>query len=103
MTEEFNAESLENQSDSTSADQATEQTAQGESENQEQSQESGEYSPNFQYKVFDKVKEFDDLLKPIVKDKNTEDKIRNLLSKADSMDPRRSESSVFSWRCTVAT
>ncbi len=45
-----------------------------------------EYNPNLKYKVYSEEREFDDLLKPLVKDKETEEHFRTMLSKSGSFD-----------------
>lgn len=45
-----------------------------------------EYTPDYSYKVYDDVKEFPELFRPVVKDKETEDMIRSYMCKADGLD-----------------
>ncbi len=52
------------------------------------------YEPNLKYKVYDEEREFPEQLKSLVKDKDTEEYFRGLLSKADGLDemkPRHQE------------
>lgn len=51
----------------------------------------GEYVPNLKFKVLDQEKEFDEWLKPIVKNKEMEDKVRDLLTKAHGITKIKSE------------
>jgi hypothetical protein len=44
------------------------------------------YSPNFKFKVMDKEHEFDEFLRPAIKDSETEKKIRELYEKAYGLD-----------------
>lgn len=44
------------------------------------------FTPNFKFKVKDKELEFDDFIKPIVKDKQLEAKIREMYEKAHGLD-----------------
>lgn len=50
-----------------------------------------EYTPNFKFKVFDQEKEVDEWLRPIVKNKEMEDKVRDLLTKAHGLPKIKSE------------
>lgn len=44
------------------------------------------YTPNFEYKVYDKVHQFPDWIRPIIKDKSHEDQIRDVFSRAYALD-----------------
>lgn len=44
------------------------------------------YKPNFKYKVYNEEKEFDETLKSLIKDKKSEDAIRDLVTKAQALD-----------------
>ena len=44
------------------------------------------YEPNHKFKVYDEEHEFEDFLKPIIKDKDTEAKVRALYEKAYGLD-----------------
>lgn len=44
------------------------------------------YEPNFKYKVYDQEKEFPESLRAVVKDKESEDYVRDLLTKADGLE-----------------
>lgn len=59
-----------------------------------QQEETPAYEPNHKYKVYDQEKDFPEPLKVLVKDKETEEYVRGLLSKADGLDemkPRHQE------------
>ena len=45
------------------------------------------YTPNYKFKVRDEEKEFDEWVKPILKDSDTETKIRDLYTKAHGLEP----------------
>lgn len=45
------------------------------------------YQPNYQYKVYDDVKEFPDWAKKLVSDEETEKALRDMFTKADGLDP----------------
>lgn len=49
------------------------------------------YTPNFKFKVMDQEKEFDEWLRPVVKDAETEKKIRELYEKAHGLDYVKSD------------
>lgn len=49
------------------------------------------YVPNLKFKVLDQEKEFDEWLKPVVKDKETEDKVRDLLTKSHGLSKIKTE------------
>jgi len=49
------------------------------------------YSPNFKFKVLDQEKEFDDFLKGVVKDADTEKKVRELYEKAYGIEHVKSD------------
>jgi len=51
--------------------------------------EEPEYQPNFKFKVMDQEKEFDEWLRPVVKDADTEKKVRELLEKAYGLDHQK--------------
>ena len=44
------------------------------------------YAPNFKFKVLDKEKEFDEWIRPLVKDADTEKKVKELYEKAYGLD-----------------
>lgn len=44
------------------------------------------YNPNFKFKVLDKELEFDELLRPLITNKEIEDKVRELYSKGHGID-----------------
>jgi hypothetical protein len=44
------------------------------------------YNPSFKFKVLDKEKEFDDWIRPVVKDADTEKKVKELYEKAHGLD-----------------
>lgn len=44
------------------------------------------YNPNYKYRVYDKELEFDEVVKPVIKDPDTEKKIRELFEKAGGLD-----------------
>ena len=48
--------------------------------------EGGEYTPNYSFKVHGEEKEFEDWAKGLVKDKETEEKFRDLMTKAYGID-----------------
>ena len=54
-----------------------------------------EYSPNFKFKVLDQEKEFDEWLRPYVKDQDTEKKFRDLLERSYGLDPVKQERSQY--------
>lgn len=43
------------------------------------------YTPNFKYKAYDKEGEFDEFLRSVIKDKKTEEKIRDLYTRAEGL------------------
>lgn len=45
-----------------------------------------EFTPNYKFKVYDQEKEFDDFIKPIIKDKETYAKVKELYEKAHGLD-----------------
>lgn len=45
-----------------------------------------EYTPNYKFKVMDEEKEFDEWLRPVLKDADTEKKVRELYEKAYGLD-----------------
>ena len=45
-----------------------------------------EYSPNYKYTLMDKEHEFDEFLRPVVKSKEHEEKLRDLYTKANGLD-----------------
>ena len=45
------------------------------------------YTPNFNYKVYGEEREFPEFLQQMVKDQETEEKLRGYLSKADGFEP----------------
>lgn len=47
------------------------------------------YTPNFKFKSYDKEAEFDEFLRPVVKDKDTEEKLRDLYTKAFGLEPMK--------------
>jgi len=49
-------------------------------------QDSTEYAPNYKFKVMDEEKEIDEYLRPVIKDPETEKKIRELYEKAYGLD-----------------
>lgn len=53
-------------------------------------QDSSAYTPSFKFKVKDKELEFDDFIKPIVKTKDLETKIREIYEKAHGLDEVKS-------------
>lgn len=44
------------------------------------------YAPSYKYKILDKEYEFDTWLKPLVKDKDTEEKLRDLVTRSHGID-----------------
>lgn len=46
-----------------------------------------EYTPDFNYKVYDEQREIPDYLRPLITNKETEEQIRSLMCKADGLDP----------------
>lgn len=48
------------------------------------------YSPNYKFKVFGEEKEFDEFIRPLVKDEDSEKKIRDLYAKAHGLEPLKS-------------
>ena len=44
------------------------------------------YTPNYKFKVLDTEKEFDEFIRPIIKDKDSEEKLRDLYTKAHGLD-----------------
>ncbi len=53
------------------------------------------YKPTYKYKVNDKELEFDDFVKPIIKDKTTEQKLKELYEKAYGLDEVKSSRDNF--------
>lgn len=53
------------------------------------------WSPNFKFKVKDKELEIEDLFKPLVKDKNSETKVRELYEKAHGLDEVKTSRDTF--------
>lgn len=49
------------------------------------------YTPNFKFKVLDQEKEIDEWLKPVIKDADTEKKIRDLYERAHGLDHVKGE------------
>jgi hypothetical protein len=50
------------------------------------------YQPNFKFKSYDlKDAEFDEYIRPVIKDKDTEEKIRDLYTKAYALEPMKSK------------
>jgi hypothetical protein len=49
------------------------------------------YSPNFKFKVMEEEKEFDEWLRPVVKDAETEKRVRELYEKAYGLDHVKAE------------
>jgi hypothetical protein len=47
------------------------------------------YNPNYKFKVVDEEKEFDDFVKPIIKNKELEEKFRDLYTKAHGLEPMK--------------
>lgn len=47
------------------------------------------YQPNFKFKSYDTDAEFDEYIRPVIKDKDTEEKIRDLYTKAYALDPMK--------------
>jgi len=45
-----------------------------------------QYTPNFEFKVYDKVHQFPEWARPVIKDKATEDQIRDVFSRAYGLD-----------------
>lgn len=45
-----------------------------------------EYAPNFKFKVYDDEKEFDDFVRPLITNKEMEEKVRDLYTKAHGLD-----------------
>lgn len=45
-----------------------------------------QYTPNFKYKVLDQEREFDEWLRPVVKDADSEKRVRDLLERAYGID-----------------
>lgn len=62
---------------------------------QEQQQASQAYAPNFKFKVKDKELEFDDFVKPIVKTKDVEQKIKDLYEKAHGIEEVKAARETF--------
>lgn len=52
-------------------------------------QEAPQYQPNFKFKSYDKEAEFDEFVRPLVKDKDTEEKLRDLYTKAYGLEPMK--------------
>lgn len=44
------------------------------------------YAPNFKFKVYDEEKEFDEFLRPVITNKDVEDKLRDLYTRAHGLD-----------------
>ena len=75
-------------------EEATEVEAKEASDDESTKVEESTYEPNLTYKAYGQDKEFPEQLKALVKDKDTEDYFRGLLSKADGLDemkPRHQE------------
>lgn len=87
--------------ESAAADKLTAQEAFGDDDKKDASEETTEeasatesaeaedkaaYEPNHKYKVYDEERDFPEPLKALVKDKDSEELVRNLLSKADGLD-----------------
>ncbi len=53
------------------------------------------YSPNFKFKVKDKELEFDDFVKPIIKTKDVEQKLKDLYEKAHGLDEVKTARETF--------
>jgi hypothetical protein len=65
---------------------ATEETMEAAADDAGQEPETPAYEPDFKFKVKDKELEFDEWLRPVVKDKETEEKVRDILTKAHGID-----------------
>ena len=59
------------------------------------------YQPNFSYKVYDEEKQFPELLRSLVKDKDTEEQIRQILSRADGLDGMKVKNTQLQERFTT--
>lgn len=55
-------------------------------ENELQEQIEEKFNPSFKFKVYDEEKEFDEMFKPLVKDKSSEAKVKELHEKAYGLD-----------------
>ena len=49
------------------------------------------YQPNFKFSAYEKEHEFDEFIRPVVKDKLTEEKLRDLYSKAYGLEPMKAK------------
>lgn len=56
-----------------------------------QQDEEGEYSPNYKYTAYDQEYEFDEELKPLIKNKKIEEKFRDIFTKAAGLDKYKSK------------
>jgi hypothetical protein len=48
--------------------------------------EASQYTPSYKYKILDKEYEFDAWMKPLLKDKDTEEKLRDLVTRSHGID-----------------
>lgn len=58
------------------------------------------YTPNYKFKVLDKEQEFDEWLRPVVKDADTEKRVRELLEKAHGLEHVKAERQKFREQAT---
>ena len=85
ITTEGGEEVKEESEETVEAAEESEVETQPEVETQQEVAES--YNPDYSYKVLDQEKEFPELLRSIVKTKEEEDFVRDLLTRADGLDP----------------
>lgn len=98
MSEETTTEGT-GTSESPQVESSSEQTASTEASSNDSSQASQEmqasappqYTPNYKFKVKDKELDFDDFIKPSLKDAETEKKVRELYEKAYGLDEVKSD------------
>lgn len=62
------------------------EAATSETDNEEQTSEEPKYQPNYKYNVAQKELEFDERLRAIIKDKDSEDYVRDLVTRAEGLD-----------------
>lgn len=55
------------------------------------------FTPNFKYKAFGKEKELDEMFRPLVKDADSEKKVKDIFTRADAFDDMKTQKEAISY------